>query len=217
MTAKILTLASILTLFLTTTAAAIDKSEVKEKWHTPFDLYLNAREAYEIKTAHPDDVLFIDVRNRPEIHYIGMADQIDANIPYYFDSTEWKMKKDGVHGTFRKIRNDDFEEAVENALKSKGLTKESPIIIMCTSGSRAPRAARALHEAGFKKVYTQVEGFEGIKAKEGEHKGKRLVAGWKHEGLPWSYDLPAAKMYFNFDPKALAKKALEERAEETSQ
>ncbi|MEJ2308444.1 MAG: rhodanese-like domain-containing protein [Gammaproteobacteria bacterium] len=217
MTAKILTLASILTLFLTTTAAAIDKSEVKEKWHTPFDLYLNAREAYEIKTAHPDDVLFIDVRNRPEIHYIGMADQIDANIPYYFDSTEWKMKKDGVHGTFRKIRNDDFEEAVENALKSKGLTKESPIIIMCTSGSRAPRAARTLHEAGFKKVYTQVEGFEGIKAKEGEHKGKRLVAGWKHEGLPWSYDLPAAKMYFNFDPKALAKKALEESAEETSQ
>jgi rhodanese-related sulfurtransferase len=136
-----------------------------------------------------------------------MADQIDANIPFYFDSTEWKLKKDGVHGTFRKKRNDDFEVAVEHALRSKGLTKESPIIIMCTSGSRAPRAARALHEAGFKQVYTQVEGFEGIKAKEGENKGKRVVAGWKNEGLPWSYDLPASKMYFNFDPKALAEKA----------
>jgi hypothetical protein len=28
-----------------------------------------------------------------------------------------------------------------------------------------------------------------------------VVAGWKNEGLPWSYDLIAAKMYFNFDPK----------------
>ena len=214
---KTVILLSTLTLFLCSGAAAIDKSEVKEKWHTPFDLYLSAREAYEIKTGQPDDVLFLDVRNRPEIHYIGMADQIDANIPYYFDSTEWKMKKDGVHGTFRKIRNADFEEAVENALKSKGLTKESPIIIMCTSGSRAPRAARALHEAGFKKVYTQVEGFEGIKAKEGENKGKRVVAGWKNEGLPWSYDLPAAKMYFNYDPKALAKKAAGEEKPENSQ
>ena len=217
MTRNFLTLAAMLLLLLSTTAAAIDKSLVREKWHTPFDLYLSAQEAYAMKTARPDEVLFLDVRNIPEIHYIGMADQIDANVPFYFDSTEWKLKKDGVHGTFRKIPNPDFEAAVGNALKAKGLTKEDPIIIMCTSGSRAPRAARALHEAGFKQVYTQVEGFEGIKAKEGEHKGKRLVAGWKFEGLPWSYDLPAAKMYFNFDPKELAKKAAEEPTPESSE
>jgi rhodanese-related sulfurtransferase len=202
---KLLISLAILVLLFSSSASAIDKSQVKEKWHTPFDLYLSAQEAYELKISNPDEVLFIDVRNRPEIHYIGMAEQIDANIPFYFDSTEWKLKKDGVHGTFRKKRNDDFEMAVENALRSKGLTKESQIIIMCTSGSRAPRAARALYEAGFKQVYTQVEGFEGIKAKEGENKGKRVVAGWKYEGLPWSYDLPATKMYFNFDPKALGK------------
>jgi rhodanese-related sulfurtransferase len=211
MNRKLLIPAFILALLFSSSAFAIDKSQVKEKWHTPFDLYLTAQEAYDLKTSKPDEVLFIDVRNRPEIHYIGMADQIDANIPFYFDSTEWKLKKDGVHGTFRKIRNTDFEAAVENALRSKGLTKESPIIIMCTSGSRAPRAARALHEAGFKQVFTQVEGFEGIKAKEGENKGKRVVAGWKHEGLPWSYDLPASKMYFNFDPKALEERLKEEK------
>ena len=210
MTSKLLTFAAILMLF-SAPASAIDKSQVKEKWHTPFDLYLSAQEAYDLKTSKPDEVLFIDVRNRPEIHYIGMAEQIDANIPFYFDSTEWKPKKDGIHGTFRKIRNTDFEDAVENALRSKGLTKESPIIIMCTSGSRAPHAARALHEAGFKQVYTQVEGFEGIKAKEGENKGKRVVAGWKYEGLPWSYDLPASRMYFNFDPKATKNQTEEEK------
>ena len=52
------------------------------------------------------------------------------------------------------------------------------------------------------KVYVQVEGFEGVKATSGKHKGKRsVVAGWKYEGLPCSYDLVTEKMYFNFDPK----------------
>jgi rhodanese-related sulfurtransferase len=183
------------------TVAAVDKSEVRKRWHTPYDLYLSAREAYEMKTSRPDEVTFIDVRTRPEVHYVGIADQIDANIPYQFDTNVWRTKSDGIHGYFRKKRNPDFEAAVENLLKSRGLDKTSPIIIMCTSGSRAPLAAYALHKAGFKEVYTQVEGFEGIKAKSGEHKGKRLVAGWKYEGLPWSYDFVAAKMYFNFAPE----------------
>jgi len=181
--------------------SAVDKSEVRKRWHTPFELYLSAREAYEMKTANPDQVSFIDVRTRPEIHYIGMADQIDANVPYQFDTTDWRTKSDGVHGYFRKKRNPDFEAGVENVLASRGLDKNGPVIIMCTSGSRAPLAARALHKAGFTQVYTQVEGFEGIKATSGEHKGKRLIAGWKFEGLPWSYNFVATKMYFNFAPK----------------
>jgi rhodanese-related sulfurtransferase len=181
-------------------AFAIDKSEVKEKWHTPFDLYLSAREAYDMKTADPDGVLFIDVRTRQEVHYIGMADAIDAHIPYRFDTTEWKPKSDGERGVFRRELNFDFEKAVETALTRKGLDKSDPVIIMCTSGSRAPHAARALHDAGFEQVYTQVEGFEGIKAKSGPDKGKRVVSGWKVEGLPWSYDLYTEKMYFNFAP-----------------
>lgn len=186
---------------------AIDKSQVKEKWHTPFDLYLSAQEAYAMKEADPAGVLFIDVRTRQEVHYIGIADPIDAHIPYRFDSNEWREKSDGIHGTFRRPLNFDFEAAVENALRAKGLDKSSPVIIMCTSGSRAPHAAGALHDAGFTRVYTQVEGFEGVKAKSGAHKGKRVVGGWKNEGLPWSYDLEASKMYFNFDPKRAATNA----------
>ena len=184
---------------------AIDKSQVEKRWHTPFDLYLTPNEAFQMKTDRPDEVLFIDVRTRQEVHYVGIADQIDANIPYQFDTLRWRNKSGGIRGTFRKQRNPDFEIAVENALRSRGLNKQSPVIIMCTSGTRAPRAARALHKAGFKQVYTQYQGFEGIKAKSGQHKGKRLVAGWKYEGLPWSYDLITAKMYFNFDPQGLGK------------
>ena len=91
---------------------AIDKSEVREKWHTPFDLYLSAREAYDMKTANPDGVLFIDVRTRQEVHYIGMADQIDAHIPYRFDTTEWKPKSDGERGIFLQQAQDLSVKAV---------------------------------------------------------------------------------------------------------
>lgn len=183
-------------------ASAVDKSKVEEKRHTPFDLYLSAREAYDLKTSRLDEVLFIDVRTQQELHYAGIADPIDANIPYRFDTLDWKMKSDGIRGTFRKRRNPDFAAAVSNALQSRGLDKSSPVIIMCTSGVRATYAARVLHKKGFGEVYIQVEGFEGIKAESGVHKGKRSVAGWKYEGLPWSYDLMTAKMYFNFDPKS---------------
>jgi len=192
---------AVLLFSLANAVPAIDKSQVEKRWHTPFDLYLTPQEAYQLKTDRPDEVFFIDVRTRPEVHYVGIADQIDANIPYQFDTTRWRTKSDGIHGTFRKQRNPDFEVAVENALHSRGLNKQSPVILMCTSGSRSPRAARALYNAGFKQVYTQYQGFEGIKAKSGLHAGKRLVAGWRYEGLPWSYDLVAAKMYFNFDPQ----------------
>ena len=58
------------------TVAAVDKSEVRKRWHTPYDLYLSAREAYAMKTARPDEVLFIDVRTRgPRTdRWHGMAD-----------------------------------------------------------------------------------------------------------------------------------------------
>ncbi|MEE9448023.1 MAG: rhodanese-like domain-containing protein [Arenicellales bacterium] len=180
---------------------AFDAKDLTKTWqHTPFELYLDAQEAFDLKTQNSESVLLIDVRNRPEIHYIGMADAVDANIPYRLDSVEWKLKKHGQYGSFIKPKNPNFTQGVENLLKAKGLDKNSPIIIMCTSGSRAPFAAKALHKAGFKKVYTQVEGFEGIKAESGEDKGKRVVNGWKNRGLPWRYELPPEKMYFNFMP-----------------
>lgn len=182
-------------------AYSVDKSVLTKKWqHTPFDLYLNAREAYDMKTSDPNGILLLDVRNQAEIHYTGIPDDVDANIPYRFDSTIWKMKKNGIYGTFKKPKNPDFAAAVEVLINKKEMTKDTPIIIMCASGTRAPFAAKALHEAGFTKVYTQIEGFEGGRAKSGPDKGKRVVEGWKKENLPWSYDLVPEKMYFNFDP-----------------
>jgi len=181
-------------------ASALDKSAVKAKWHTPYDLYLNPKEAYDMKAAKSEEVLMIDIRTRAEAQFAGFTDIADANIPAYLYSDEWKLKKDGIHGTYRKIYNDDFVSAVDNFIASRNKDKSVPIILMCTSGTRSPVAARDLHAAGYRKVYVQIEGFEGLKSKQGADKGKRVINGWKNTGLPWSYDLKTEKMYFNYAP-----------------
>ena len=185
-----------------TSASAVDKSTVKEKWHTPYDLYLSPQEAYDLKAADPENVLMIDVRTRAEVQFVGFSDMADANIPIFLLTEEWKLKKDGVHGAYRKSYNNDFVAAVDNFIASRNKDKSVPMILMCQSGGRSPYAASDLHEAGYQKVYFQVEGFEGLKEKEGPNKGKRVLNGWKNAGLPWSYKLKTEKMYFNFAPKA---------------
>ena len=174
---------------------------VKEKWHTPYDLYLNPQEAYDLKAADPENVLMIDVRTRAEIQFVGFSDMADANIPIFLLTEDWKLKKDEVHGAYRKTYNNDFVAAVDNLIAIRKKDKSVPVILMCQSGGRSPYAASDLHEAGYQKVYFQVEGFEGLKVKDGPNKGKRVHNGWKNAGLPWGYELKTEKMYFNFAPK----------------
>lgn len=186
-------------------AAAVDQDQVRDKWHTPYGLYLDPHEAHAMKTADPQGVLFIDVRSVPEVQFVGFSEMVDANIPIYaFDPASWKARGDSEYGHFRKRRNQSFVGAVDRLLQSRGLDRDAPIILMCTSGGRSPVAARTLHEAGFGRVYTQYQGFEGIKAVDGPNKGQRVVNGWRNAGLPWGYRLPADKMYFNFDPASPA-------------
>ena len=163
-----------------TAANALDKSAVKEKWHTPYDLYLSPQEASDLKAADPENVLMIDVRTRAEIQFVGFTDMADANIPIFLLTEEWKLKNDEIHGTYRKTYNNDFVAAVDNLIASRKKDKSVPIILMCQSGGRSPYAASDLHEAGYQKVYFQVEGFEGLKLKEGPNKGNRVLNGWKN-------------------------------------
>ncbi|MDJ0779620.1 MAG: rhodanese-like domain-containing protein [Gammaproteobacteria bacterium] len=172
--------------------------DVQPKWRTPYDLYLTPREAWEMKQEQVDRVLLVDVRTRGEVKYIGIADAVDAHIPVRFlrDDYAWSEKS----STYRTRENPDFVAAVERLLAARGQDRSTPVILMCQSGSRVPAAARLLHAAGFDRVYTQYQGFEGIKAKDGPRKGQRVVNGWKNANLPWSYRLDPAKMYFNFAP-----------------
>lgn len=193
----LLTISVSVLLLLPSMSQAIEEDRIRQKLHTVYGLYLTPNEAYNMKQKQADKILLVDVRARPELKYVGASDLIDANIPSRFINPEFKWSDRSA--TYRTIKNFHFAEDFEKLLASKNLDKDSPIILICQSGSRVPLAAKDLHEAGFKQVYSQYQGFEGIKAKSGINKGQRVVNGWKNAGLPWSYKLKKEAMYFNFD------------------
>jgi rhodanese-related sulfurtransferase len=184
-------------IFFSSQLLAIDENEIPEKLKTIYGLYLTPHEAFNLKTAPEADVLLVDIRSRPELKFIGAADLIDANIPSRFINTQftWSDKAN----TYRTSKNTHFIADFEKLLRLQNKDKDTPVILMCQSGSRVPQAAEQLFEAGFKTVYSQYQGFEGIKAKTGLNKGQRSVNGWKNANLPWSYKLNKGAMYFNFD------------------
>jgi rhodanese-related sulfurtransferase len=180
-------LISLLALFALVTAfvGGLNAAETpaKKKKQTPQGLYLTAKEAYEMVKADPAKVLFVDTRTPEELYFVGYTDMIDKNIPIaYVDYTKIKEKKGKAK--FASRMNAKFTQQIEEALKAKGLTKDDKIILICRSGSRSAKAAKILDKAGYKKVYTVVDGFEGDKDKQTH---KRTVNGWKNAGLPWGY------------------------------
>lgn len=183
--------AGILATLLFSTSSFADLAKKKQ---TPQGLYLTAVEAYDFVQKNNKDTVFIDVRTRAEVGFLGMPTVADANIPYMLtaDWSEWNDKKK----TFQLAPNSGFLPAVEKLLAKKGLDKESNIVVMCRSGSRSAKAAKLLDEAGYKNVYSITDGYEGGKAKSGPNKGQRVVNGWKNAELPWSYKLDKEKMYW---------------------
>jgi len=166
-----------------------------QKKQTPQKKYLSASEAYEAVTKRGKDILFVDVRERAELEFVGSTG-IAINIPYTVKVwDEWDKKKP----RFKWELNGDFLARIKAALKAKGLNKNAQIILMCRSGSRSAKAARLLSEAGYNNVYSVWDGFEGDKTK---HKIKGQVVkirdknGWKNSNLPWTYKLKKSNMYF---------------------
>lgn len=176
---------------------AIEENAIPEKLRTQYGLYLTPQEAYNLKTDLGDEILFVDVRTRPELKFIGAPAMIDANIPSRFINTSFTWSDNA--STYRTLKNKHFIADFEKLLKIKNKNRKTPIILICQSGSRVPVATEELYEAGFEKVYSLYQGFEGIKAKTGINKGKRVIYGWKNAELPWTYKLNKEAMYFNFD------------------
>lgn len=189
------TLLSIALITTTTAAIAITKDKVPSKKQTSLNLYLTASEASQMISTEKD-ILFLDIRTRSEVNFLGMPTPADANIPYFMPESwsEWNDKK----GNFKLTPNSNFLTSVEERLQKKGLSKDSKIVLICRSGSRSAKAANLMSKAGYSNVYTIVDGYEGDKSKTAENKGQRVVNGWKNSGLPWSYKLDKEKMYFDF-------------------
>lgn len=184
----------VLSLCLVSTAVfAADATNLPKKKTTTQGLYLTSTEAYDLLQKEANKALFVDVRTRAEVNFLGMPTIADANIPY-MKLSEW-YAWDEKKKNFKMELNDQFLFKIKERLAAKGLSKDAKIIFICRSGSRSAAAANLLAKAGYNNVYTVIDGYEGDKAKKGEQKGQRVVNGWKNNGLPWSYSLLASKMY----------------------
>jgi len=190
---KSLILITILAAGLASNVYAATKPDDPKK-QTPWNLYVDSQEAYDLKMELADKVLFVDVRDPAEIQFTGFTDVADANVPFKIVNTQkWNSKK----SILQMDTNKDYISGIEKALADNNLTKDDAVIIMCRSGgTRGAPAANVLFEKGFKKVYVVTDGFEGGSLKDGDKKGWRLKNGWKNSGLPWSYKLNKEKMYY---------------------
>lgn len=186
---------SVIFLTISATIFAIQDSDLPAKKQTDLKLYVTATQAYNMINNNHEKTLFIDIRTRAEVNFLGAPTLIDANIPYMTPDmwSEWDEKKNN----FKLTPNSDFLTAVENRLNAKDLDKNDTVVFMCRSGSRSSKAVNLLKKAGYTKVYTVVDGYEGDKTKEGSNKGQRVVNGWKNSDLPWTYKLDKSKMYFD--------------------
>lgn len=190
---KILIFTAILAMGLASNVSAAAKPTDPEK-QTPWNLYVDSQEAYDLKMKLGDKVLFVDVRDPAEIQFTGFTDVADVNVPFKrINAKKWNSKKSFLQMEI----NADYAADLEKALVNKNLTKDDAVIIMCRSGgTRGAPAANVLYDKGFKKVYVVTDGFEGGSLKDGDKKGWRLKNGWKNSGLPWSYKLNIEKMYY---------------------
>ncbi|NOG32376.1 sulfurtransferase [Halomonas sp. TBZ9] len=167
----------------TTAQAEEDASAYRE---TQLGLYVTAVEAYNM-IQQDDDALLIDVRDPIEIKFTGFAEPTDIHVPWVLaDRTQF----DADAQTWPISRNTDFEAQIRSALEEHNAQENTPIIVMCRSGStRSAPAADLIAEMGFSQVYSVSDGFEGGRLAEGDSAGVRARNGWRNSGLPWSYSV----------------------------
>ena len=172
-----------------------DWDKLPEVKRSKVGLYLTPQQAYDMKMKDPKGVAFFDIRTRAEAMYVGWPMDADALVPYV-EHPELMTDWDDKRFMYKLEPNQDFVPEIERRMKEKGLGKTAPVILICRSGDRSSKAADRLQMAGFTRVYSVAEGVEGDTAKDGEKLGQRVVNGWKNAGLPWTYKLDKAKMYF---------------------
>ena len=177
--------AAFFALLFGTNASAQDVSKDKQ---TKLGLYMTPKETANAIAAEPAKVLFIDIRTRGEIQFVGIATGIDGHVPFVEmnEFGEW----DDKNARYKLEPNPTFSTSIEKLLARKNLTKADKIILICRSGDRSARAINLLADIGFTNVWNQHEGFEGDLSPD----GRRTVNGWKNAGLSWSYKLDKSKV-----------------------
>lgn len=172
-------------------AVGVQANDIPKNKQTKLGLYLTAAEAGDMLAN--EDVLFVDIRSRAEVAFLGLPKQVDVHIPYMVMPMMAAFNEE--KGVYDLELNPDFPVDFKSYAEAHGVSSDSRIILMCRSGSRSARAADLLADMGYTQVYSLIDGYEGDKAQDGPGKGQRLVNGWRNAGLEWSYKQTPQQVY----------------------
>ena len=132
---------------------------------------VSPRDAWAL-LANERNAVLVDCRTRAEWNFVGVPDL--SSLGKKLVLVEWQAWP--AMG-----QNPAFADELVRA----GVSPDVPVIFLCRSGGRSRAAAIAMTERGFRRCYNLAGGFEGPQDDSG-HRG--AVAGWKHDGLPWSQE-----------------------------
>ena len=184
---KFLVLLILSCLIFSFTALTLAETSLPKSKQTILGLYLTAEEAFSKWHVDSEKVVVLDVRTPEEYIFVGHA-PMARNIPVRVLNQELTAKKR------RPVMemNPGFVSQVK-----KDYNASDTILIMCRSGGRSALAVNLLAEAGFRKVYNIIDGFEGdaVKDPQSYYNGKRVKNGWRNSGAPWTYKLEPNLMY----------------------
>lgn len=133
---------------------------------------ISSEEAFDL-LKEPNTYL-VDVRSVAEYVFVGHP-AMAYNIPLTF----WDEEIQDF------VPNDTFLKDLQSRFQT-----ENQLIFICRSGGRSLRAAKMAQNAGFKKVFNIMLGFEGV----ADANGYRVVNGWKNN-LPYTYELNDTLIY----------------------
>ena len=127
MKSKIISIVSLALCFFGSAAfATTDFSKLKKKKQTTLGLYLTAKQAHDMIKSNHSKTLFVDVRTRSEVNFLGMPTLADANVPY-MEMNEWYAWNEKKK-SFKLEVNSAFEKNISARLKQKSLSKSEPMI-----------------------------------------------------------------------------------------
>ena len=124
---------------------------------------LEPQQAWDLLQQNTDAIL-VDVRTKVEHAFVGHP--LGAIHIAWKEAPDWQV-------------NPKFVAEVEKLVPDKN----APILLLCRSGQRSLDAAKALEEAGFRRLINIVDGFEGP-LDQHNHRGN--LGGWRFNDLPWA-------------------------------
>ena len=162
-------------------------ADVPSGKRTVLGLYVTAKEAYAKWKADPRQVKVLDCRTPEEYAFVGHP-AMAGNLPLMFVEHKYSP---GSKSLAMKP-NPDFVQQAKQRYKTT-----DTILITCRSGGRSAQAVNLLAEAGFKKAYTIIDGFEGdtLRDPQSPFNGKRAKNGWKNSEIPWTYEIEPDLVY----------------------